>query len=66
MISGRTHIQRPGTSEEEIRRFESGAIAPAAFKHADHIRMAWHYLQEMPLLDALPRYGRGLLALATR
>lgn len=66
MISGGTQLPRPRTSAEEIRRFESGAIAPVAFKHADHIRVAWHYLQEMPLVEALPRYGRGLLALATR
>ena len=54
------------TSAEAIRHFESGGQSPGSFRHADHIRMAWHYLQEMPLGEALPRYGRGLLALATR
>lgn len=66
MIAGNGTGPAVGTSSEEIHRFESGGIAPGDFRHADHIEMAWHYLREMPLLEALPRYARGLLALATR
>ena len=66
MSCGRTTAPAARTSVEEIARFESGGVSPGAFRHGDHVRMAWHYLQEMPLLEALPRYAQGLLALATR
>lgn len=56
----------PGSAADEIRLFESDAVSPGAFRHADHVRMAWNYLREMPLDQALPRYARGLLRLATR
>ncbi len=56
----------PRTAVDEIRAFESDGVSPGAFRHADHVRMAWNYLGEMPLSEALPRYARGLLRLATR
>jgi hypothetical protein len=34
------------------RAFEEGAIAPAAFHHLDHLRLAWVYLEEEPTLAA--------------
>ena len=53
-------------SMRAIERFEAGRISPGGFHHADHIRVGWHYLSELPLIEALPRYAQGLLALATR
>ncbi|MDH3223604.1 MAG: hypothetical protein OEO23_07800 [Gemmatimonadota bacterium] len=64
--AGEASAVRPPTAAEEIRRFESDAVSPGAFRHADHVRMAWNYLMEMPLNQALPRYAGGLLRLATR
>jgi len=43
-----------------IRRFESCTLPEEEFRHPDHVRLAWLYLQEGPLLTALARFSVGL------
>ena len=54
------------TPEEEIADFESPDFDPAGFRHREHVRMAWLYLQVLPPTEALRRYADGLMAIATR
>lgn len=37
---------------EFARAFERGDIAPSAFTHQSHVRLAWVYLQEGPTFEA--------------
>jgi hypothetical protein len=39
---------------------------PSAFHHRDHVHMAWIYLRDLPLLDALARFTTSLKALCLR
>jgi hypothetical protein len=47
-----------------VRAFESQAIDPAQFRHREHLHVAWCYLRELPLEEALARYVRYLRQLA--
>jgi len=40
--------------------FEAGTLAPADFGHAEHVCLAWHYLNRDPLLVAARRVCDGL------
>src|SRR6266567_5275854 len=41
------------TDEELIAQFESGSLLADGFHHADHVRVAFAYLGQYPLLQAL-------------
>ena len=47
------------TNQELIRRFETDTL-PGAFHHADHVRLAFAYLSEYPVLEALDRFAAAL------
>ena len=54
-------------NKELIHGFETNAIPPDSFHHADHVRLAYAYLSEYPALvalgkfsDALKRFAAGL------
>ena len=47
-------------NEELIRRFESDAISENSFHHADHVRLAFAYLCEYPVLPALEKFANAL------
>ena len=47
------------TSHELIRCFETDTL-PDAFHHADHVRLAFAYLSEYPVLEALDRFAAAL------
>ncbi len=49
---------------EFLERFKQGTLAPASFRHADHVRAAWLMLQAHPGFDGLERYCDGIRALA--
>jgi hypothetical protein len=49
-----------------IEQFEAGDFDPAAFDHEAHIHVAWSYLQETDLLDAIARYRAALQSLTRR
>jgi hypothetical protein len=48
------------TADQIIERFESGAIANDSFHHADHVQLAFSYLNRYPVLDALLRFSCAL------
>ena len=48
------------SNRELVEQFERGEIGPDGFHHADHVRMAYSYLCEMPLLQAIERFSRAL------
>jgi hypothetical protein len=48
------------SNEELIRRFESDAIGEQSFHHADHVRLAFAYLCEYPVLRALEKFADAL------
>ena len=48
------------TDQELIAQFESGSLPPTAFHHADHVRMAFAYLRQYPVLEAMQRFSTAL------
>jgi hypothetical protein len=42
-----------------ISEFEQGR-APGAFRHADHVRVAFAYVSELPLLEAIAKFSEAL------
>ena len=46
-----------------ISEFEQGRT-PGAFHHADHIRVAFAYLSEFPLLEAIAKFSTALVRFA--
>jgi len=46
--------------EALIRSFESGQAPPGGFHHREHVRVAWWYLHQHALADALARFSAGL------
>jgi hypothetical protein len=47
-------------SRELIRRFESDTIPADSFHHADHVRLAFTYLCQYPVLAALEKFSGAL------
>jgi hypothetical protein len=45
---------------ELIERFESDALPEDSFHHADHVRLAFAYLDRYPALQALERFSNAL------
>jgi hypothetical protein len=43
-----------------VREFEACTLPEGCFRHRDHIRLAWLYLREQPLAEALARFSDGL------
>lgn len=48
------------TDQELLVAFEQRTIRPGAFHHAEHVRVAFAYLQRYDLFEALARYRDGL------
>ena len=48
------------SNEELIQRFESGAVSEDCFHHADHVRLAFAYLNQYPTLQALDKFSGAL------
>jgi hypothetical protein len=53
------------SDEELIRCFENDAVPEASFHHADHVRLAFAYLSEFPVLQALEKFASALKRFAT-
>ena len=47
------------TNQELIERFESDTL-PGEFHHAEHVRLAFAYLSECPMVEALDRFVNSL------
>ena len=54
------------TDDQFVHAFESGALAPADFDHAAHLRVAFALLARRPFLEACIAMRDGLRALARR
>ena len=50
---------------EFVDAFEACAIAGVDFHHADHVRLAWIYLREHPLIEAIERFTTSLQRFAS-
>jgi hypothetical protein len=48
------------TEQELIAQFEEGALPPDSFHHADHVRTAFAYLRQYPVLEALQKFSAAL------
>ena len=48
------------TDEQLIEAFESTELAGDQFSHAEHVRVAWHYLSQASLHEALTRFTVAL------
>jgi hypothetical protein len=48
------------TDQELIAKFESGSLPANPFHHPDHVRMAFAYLSQYPVLEALQKFCSGL------
>jgi hypothetical protein len=46
------------SNEELIHRFETDAVG--SFHHADHVRLAFAYLSQYPVLQALQKFASAL------
>ena len=60
----RSIVQSQMTNGELIRRFETDAVPGDSFHHADHVRLAYAYLSEYPVLEALEKFASALKRLA--
>lgn len=49
-----------------VADFEAGTVDPAAFGHREHLFVAWCYLKDLSLEDALARYVKYLRALTIK
>jgi hypothetical protein len=50
---------------ELMTAFEDCSLPPASFRHRDHVHLAWLYLRDYPLLEAVARYSSSLRRYAT-
>jgi hypothetical protein len=55
----------PVTDKELITCFECGAVPESAFHHTDHVRLAFAYLRQYPVLSALEKFSQALKQFAT-
>ena len=54
------------TTEELIEQFENGTLPAEAFRHGDHVRMAFEYFRLFPLLEVLERFPAALTRFAAK
>jgi hypothetical protein len=48
-----------------VAAFESGQEPAGGFHHREHVRVAWYYLRQHAMPDALVRFSNALRAFAT-
>jgi hypothetical protein len=48
------------TDTDFVQSFETCTLRADLFDHREHVRLAWLYLREQPLLEALPRFITSL------
>src|SRR6266849_3723158 len=53
------------TNQEIIQEFEQGRAPAGSLHHADHIRVAFAYLSQYPVLEALQKFCAALQRFAT-
>ena len=50
----------------DFEAFEAGTFSPQSFHHSQHVRMAWIYLQLLPVPQALQHFSDALQRFALR
>src|SRR3954447_26143677 len=55
----------PTSAADLLARFEDTTLPNERFHHADHVRVAWEYLERHPPLEALGRFTAALRRYAT-
>jgi hypothetical protein len=50
--------------DEFVVQFENGTLPLESFHHADHVKMAFLYLQKYPIVEALRRFSDALAKFA--
>lgn len=50
----------PAEDDEFLEAFENGSLPESAFRHRDHVRLAWLYLRRLPPAAALAKFSEGL------
>ena len=50
----------PVNDRELVAAVEGCMLAGADFHHADHVRLAWIYLRELPVIEGLERFTTTL------
>jgi hypothetical protein len=53
------------SDEELLEQFESATLPGECFHHGEHVRVAFLYLSQFPLLQALQRFSAALRRFAT-
>jgi len=48
------------TEQDLIAEFECGSLPLDSFHHADHVRLAFAYLRQYPVLEALEKFPAAL------
>jgi hypothetical protein len=57
---------RNPNASEELRALETGALDPAKFPHAEHVRLGYEMLRRYSFGEAVVRFSRGLQLLAAK
>lgn len=58
--------QRADAGSELVAAFENATLDAGGFDHEAHIRVAWHYLRAMSLLDAIERFTAAIQRLTVK
>lgn len=53
-------------AETLLRDFEARSLDPAAFRHREHVAVAYEMLRRYDFIEAAARYGAGLQALTAK
>jgi hypothetical protein len=53
------------TDDELVAAFENCTLPQESFHHADHVKIAFLFVERYPLLEAIRRFSAGLARLAT-
>jgi hypothetical protein len=61
---GRRRSPHSDSNKKLIHRFEADLVPEDSFHHADHVRLAFAYLSEYPVLRALERFCAALKSFA--
>ena len=48
------------TDTEIVRGFEECTLSPAAFRHREHLLVAWTYLRALPFAEAAARFATNV------
>ncbi len=55
-----------GRAESLLRGFEARSLDTAAFRHREHVAVAYEMLRRHDFIEAAARYGEGIRALAAK